>query len=375
MRFPRILSLYLAREVLQYATVGFLAFGSLFVAQNLFNRLDSFVGIGFHWSDFFVVLRSVLSLMAGYLLPVGFLFGVLVAVGRMSADSEVVAMRASGMGLRQLVLPILAVAVPISIFSAVMLTTVEPDARRELRAVWRTVLSRGAFLAPGKFIGVGDRVVFVESVSEEKELEGVVIADRTDPEHPFMVVAEGGRFYLDEDGGALHLELDAGDIHFEPSNLADDEYRRIGFARFDYPVESSELMEENVGKLKPRDMRTDELRDIIARGRAGDPLSEYRYQDVNIYVSQWHRRYALACTPILFALVGTPLALRRARGGRASGALWCALLVFVYYALLTFGESMGEAGTVSPQLAIWVPNVVFGLAALPLIGRNLRSQI
>lgn len=261
MRMPRILSLYLVREVLQYAALGFFALGAIFVAQNLFRRLDAFLGANFGWSDFLVVLGSVLALVTGYLLPVGFLFGVLVAVGRLSSDSEVVAMRASGMGLRELIAPVALAAIPISLLSGVLLTQVEPEARRELRALWRTMLSRGAFLAPGRFIAVGDRVVFVEQVSEEKELGGVVISDHSNPERPFMVVAEGGRFYLDPENAQVHLELREGDIHFEPRNMDETAYRRIGFERFDYPIEASALLQENVGKLKPRDMRMSELRE------------------------------------------------------------------------------------------------------------------
>jgi lipopolysaccharide export system permease protein len=374
MRMGRTLSFYLVREVLQYASLGFLALGSVFVAQNMFQRLDAFLGTGFRAGDFFVVLGSVLALITGYLLPVGFLFGILVALGRLASDSEVLAMRSCGMGLRELLVPVALLAVPVSLFSAVMLTQVEPEARRELRALWRTILSRGAFLAPGRFIAVGDRVVFVEHVGEENDLDGVVISDRSNPERPFLVVAGGGRFYLDDDSGLVHLELVEGDIHFEPDDGRSASYRRIGFERFDYPIEATSLLQENVGKLKPRDMRMEELREVIARGRAGDPLAELRYTDVDVYVGQLHRRYALAATPLLFALLATPLAVGRARGGRSSGALLCVGLIFLYYALLSFGEYLIESDTVPPAPAMWLPNLLFGLSAVPLYLRAQRGS-
>jgi lipopolysaccharide export system permease protein len=375
MRTGRILSLYLVREVLQHAWLGFLALGSVFVAQNMFQRLDTFLVTGFRASDFFVVLGSVLALITGYLLPVGFLFGILVALGRLSSDSEVLAMRSCGVGLRELLGPIALLAVPVALFSGVMLTRVEPEARRELRALWRTILSRGAFLAPGRFISVGDRVVFVEHVGQENDLDGVVISDRSNPERPFLVVAGGGRFYLDDDSGLVRLELADGDIHFEPKDAQGAGYRRIGFERFDYPIEAAQLLKENVGKLKARDMRMQELRDVIARGRAGDPLSDLRNTDVDVYVGQLHRRYALALTPLLFALVGTPLALGRWRGGRAAGVLWCIALIFAYYALLSFGEHLIESDAVPPAPAIWLPNLLFAAAAIPLYWRGQRSLV
>jgi len=375
MRMGRTLGFYLAREVAQYATLGFLALGSIIVAQNLFRRLDALLGTGFGAADFFVLLGSVLSLMAGYLLLVGFLFGILVALGRLSSDSEVLAMRACGLGLRELVGPIAILSIPVTLISALMLTEVEPEARRELRGLWRTMLSRGAFLAPERFISVGDRVVFVESVGDDNGLSGVVISDRSNPERPFLVVASGGRFYVDEVSAEVHLELRSGDIHFEPKDVDDPAYRRIGFERFDYPIEAAALLQEDVGKLRPRDMRMGELRDVIARGRAGDSLSEYRYDDVDRYVGQVHRRLALAVTPLLFAVVATPLGLRRARGGRSWGALMAVAMLFVYYALLSFGEYLNEADVVPPVVALWGPNVVFALAAIPIYRRGQRGAV
>jgi lipopolysaccharide export system permease protein len=375
MRVGRTLSLYLMREVAQYGALGLLGLGSIFVAQNMFRRLDALLGTGFQAGDFFVLLGCVLSLMTGYLLPVGFLFGILVAVGRLSSDSEIVAMRACGMGLRELVGPILVLSVPVMLLAGVMLTQVEPEARRELRGLWRTMLSRGAFLAPGRFIAVGDRVVFVERVSEENRISGVVISDHSNPERPFMVVASDGRFYVDQVSSEVHLELRSGDIHFEPKDIRDPNYRRIGFERFDYPIEAATLLKEDVGKLKPRDMRMDELRDVIARGRAGDRLSEYRYADVDVYVGQLHRRFALAFSPFVFALIGTPLGLRRARGGRSSGALICIATIFFYYALLSFGEYLNESDAAPPALATWAPNALFLLAAIPLYLRSQRGSV
>ncbi|HKJ24631.1 MAG TPA: LptF/LptG family permease, partial [Myxococcota bacterium] len=141
------------------------------------------------------------------------------------------------------------------------------------------------------------------------------------------------------------------------------------------PIEAAALLQEDVGKLKPRDMRMDELRDVIARGRAGDRLREYRYDDVDRYVGQVHRRFALAVTPLVFALVATPLGLRRARGGRSWGALVAVALLFLYYAMLSFGEYLNDADVVPPAVAIWAPNVLFVLVAIPLYRRGQRGPV
>ena len=107
MRLPRILSRYILREVAAYGLVGFLAFATILVAQNLLRRLEDLLAIGFGGHDFLVILGCFLAMFAAYAAPVAFQFGVLLAMGRLSSDSEVTAMQASGLGLRTLVVPVL----------------------------------------------------------------------------------------------------------------------------------------------------------------------------------------------------------------------------------------------------------------------------
>jgi lipopolysaccharide export LptBFGC system permease protein LptF len=70
-----------------------------------------------------------------------------------------------------------------------------------------------------------------------------------------------------------------------------------------------------------------------------------------------------------------PLGLRRVRGARAAGAMVCVALVFAYYALLSLAEFLGSKTPVPPSLAMWIPNAVFLLLALPLLWRARRGEL
>ena len=86
------------------------------------------------------------------------------------------------------------------------------------------------------------------------------------------------------------------------------------------------------------------------------------------------RRLALPMAPMLFALVGVPLGLRRSRGARSWGALLCIAVVFGYYALLSLSQFLGGGGVLSPAIALWLPNAAFGaLAAFLLYRARYRS--
>jgi lipopolysaccharide export LptBFGC system permease protein LptF len=74
-------------------------------------------------------------------------------------------------------------------------------------------------------------------------------------------------------------------------------------------------------------------------------------------------------------LVGVPLGLRRSRGARSWGALICVAIVFVYYALLSLAQFLAESLHVPAALALWLPNVVFGASAVPLLRRASRGEI
>jgi lipopolysaccharide export system permease protein len=148
MQLPRILSRYVLREVSVYGLVGFLAFATILVTQNLLRRLEDLLALGFTQHDFGVILACLGAMFGAYGAPVAFLFGVLLAMGRLSSDSEVTAMQASGLGLRALLQPVLALGIVVSLLTAWLLIEIEPAGRRQLRTLLEEVASRGGVLSP-----------------------------------------------------------------------------------------------------------------------------------------------------------------------------------------------------------------------------------
>jgi lipopolysaccharide export system permease protein len=282
--------------------------------------------------------------------------------------------------LAQLALPVVALSVVVAVLTAWLLGSVEPDARRRLRALAGEIAARGSVFEPGHFQRLdreGRRVIFVERVgTEESRLEGVLIDDRSDPERPFTVVAERAHFEIDAETAEARLSLEAGDVHFEPAQAADESYRRIAFQRFDYAFDMSEVIGADQRQIRPPEMRTSLLRAALAHfDREGRAPDWSRVKKREIYEVEVARRLALPVGPLLFALLGVPLGLRRTRGARSWGALICVVLVFLYYALLSFGTFLAKQQAVPTTLALWLPNLVFGAAALWLCLRARSAEI
>ncbi len=366
MQLAPTLSGYIARQVLGYSALGLLVVSLLFVGQNLLRHLDRFLMIGVTFADFLTILKCVVVTMLAYTLPIAFLFGVLVAVGRMAADSEITAMRANGVRLRDLVAPVLALAMLVSCFSAYLVLELEHRAKRELREMLVTMTASGAMFEARRFTRLGDRTIYVRARNRDDQLEGVMISDRSDPARPLTIFAERGRVSWDRARSRVRLHLVDGDLHFGGNG---DHDRRMSFETFEYAIPVEPLLELGLGSLRPKDMTLDELRGVVAEARAGRSLDHLVKKRVEYYEAQIHRRFALPVAPLLFALTGLPLSLRRSSGARARGALLCALLAGLYYGILSFGQYRAQRGDVPPALALWLPNAAFALLAALLLGR------
>jgi LPS export ABC transporter permease LptF len=379
MRFPRTLSRYVARETLQYAAVGFLAIASLFLANNLLRRLEDLTELGANLADVLAVAVRLLVILTTYALPISFLFGVLVALGRLGADHEVLATRALGVSLAQLAAPVLALAVLASALSGWLLLRTEPLARRSLIERIGEVATRGGLIRPGDFTRLdkrGDRVLFVDRRSRDGELAGVLLSDRSNPERPFTVLAGSGAFRFDRESATGFLELRDGDVHLEPGGAGSDRTQRIAFRRFEYAFDLSRMTNLGLERLKPRDLTGAELREVLAyfdeHGAAPPQAREQRREE---YEVQQQRRLALPFAPLAFAALALPLGLGRRRGARSLGALLCAVIAFGYYVLLNAGTAYATSGQLPAAVALWVPNLACALIAAPLWWRARRAEV
>ena len=220
-------------------------------------------------------------------------------------------------------------------------------------------------------------MLFFESKTDDGELRGVLISDRTKEDNPFTVLAEEGRFEFDGDSARGALELSRGDIHFEPRSISDDDYRTIHFEDFRYAFDASALpLGSGPCIILPREMTTGRIREILAHFRSyGEPPDCARVRTREIYELEYHQRFASPAAPILFAFIGVPLGMRRSRGARSYGFLVCVLLAFGYYMMMSFSTLLADEGALPASIALWLPNLVLGVIAALLLARARRAEV
>jgi len=372
MRFARTLSLYVMRETLVYCMLTFFVLTLILLTQNLLRRIDELFLVGMTMADIGVVIRHILPIALSYAIPLSFLIGMLLAVRRLSGDGELIAIRSVGLGPNTFLIPVAILGLIASFSSSWLLNEVEHQSRRELVKLFKRAAARGAIVEPGKFRHIGTHLVFVEGRERDGRLTGVMIYDQSRKDRRFRVFAAEGTLEFDAANSSISLDLEDGDVHLDPRPSAPERYERIRFDTLSYHLDVGHLIGTDFWPVRPKQMTIPELRAVIARAERGDPLRELDERDPLEYALEIHRRSALPLAPLIFAGLGIPIALASEHRRRNLGLMLVLVTAFAYYALGAIGESLALRSLLSPGLAQWAPNLVFGTLALTLIlrGRN-----
>src|SRR5262245_60169521 len=179
--------------------------------ERMVRLLDLVVNKG---GPFFLILKMLANLIPHYLgiaIPAAFFVGVLVAIMRMSGDSEMDAIHAMGVGLRRMLAPLMALAILLTICSAIIIGFLQPYTRYAYQALvysvthtaWNTALERGTF-----FTGLGDMTIMVEGFSDGgRQLNGIFLFSQKDDGSTTTTTAETGRLLRERTGLDLVLKL------------------------------------------------------------------------------------------------------------------------------------------------------------------------
>lgn len=367
------ISRYLALEVALYTVLAALAATPVLLIPNVLDQVEGFSLDGVTPSDLATVLAWVLLLVASYLLPIAFVFGLLLAIGRLHGDGEILAMRACGMSVYAIARPVIAVGMVFSVLAGVISIGYEHRAWKEIEAVRRDVLARGAVLEPGRFQRFGDRTILAQSRQGDHLFGSVMISDLTVETNPLLIFAESAEYSFDPSTGRIRLALVDGDLRMTPYPSEDFDEHRISFERFEYEFAAPRLVGEH-WRFRPNELSVGELRAVVARETPENGRIRLKYKHRRHYESHLHRLFAVPLTPLLFSIIGVPLALFGFVGSRAKGMLAALLVLGVYYALFIFFYDSARSGWISPAPAVWLPNAILGVSALSLLVLAGRSH-
>ena len=355
----RILDRYIVREVFRHAFLGLVVFTFVFFVPQLVRLMSLFVR---HSGSGSQILKLFLCIFPGvftFTIPMAVLIGVLLGLGRMSADSEIIALTALGIGRRRILLPVGVLALAGGLATTVMTVWLGPVALRTFRSLEADLIaSQISFqVQPRVFDERFPRLVlYVNDVSASgTQWHGVFLAEAGGENGSRVTLAENAIVIAEPKQGKLELHLQGGSTH-EFDRADPDHYSVTAFGQSDWPIEVSGLV-----PAQPRQLSNPErsLREL-----AQDKTSGWREARVEMY-----RRFAFPVACLAFALIAVPLGAQPRRGGRAAGSLIAVLLSAAYYLLFIMGAGMARQGSVPPAIGMWIADAVLALAGLVLLPR------
>ncbi len=372
MRFSRTISRYVAVEILQYTVLVFLAAAPVILLPNVIDQLGDFIVIGVTARDVFVVLGWVLVLVSGYALPIAFVFGLLLAMGRLQSDHEIDAMRSCGVGTATLGMPVVLVGALLSLLTASASIGLEHRAWRQIESTKRQVLSRGAVIEPGRFIRFDKRMILARDRVDQRRLRNVVISDHTTEEKPMLIFSEWAEYSFEPSTGMLRLILGPGDLRMDAFPGSGFREHRISFSRLVYAFRVPWLVGDN-WRFSPKQLSLSELREVGSGIVNAEMAGRLKYSNARHYLSHMHRMLSIPTTPLLFALIGVPLVVLGFVRSRPRALLLALTLLAGYYGVFIFAYDAAREGLVSPALAVWSPNVALLVVAIYLHRRTVRA--
>lgn len=354
-----LLDRYLAREILLPFGAGLVFLTQILLATQILSQADILFGSGVAAWDVARVVGLLTPHFLGFILPVAFLLGAVVGVGRLAEDREIVALGATGLSPARLVRVPLLLGAAVAGLALWLALDVEPAALRSARLLLNEIIKKNVTndVKPGTFYDdIPGYTLYAEGVRGSR-WTNVLISDRSDPGAPLLALARRGRFAPSPAGAAMLLELEGGELHRE--EVGSEDYALVAFDRAAVEVGIRQTLgDRNRLAGASREFTARELLQLAEE--APDGPKRWRW------LGYLHRKVSQALSMIPFALLAVPLAAVR-RGGRAFGVGATLAVVLVHYLLLRGGEVLAQRGALPAAVALQLPTLVLSLAGIAAV--------
>jgi lipopolysaccharide export system permease protein len=359
-----ILDRYLVSELIGPVLFGGAGFTLIFVATQLLaiGRLVSQENL-----SLWIAIEYFLWQMPSFLLeviPMAMLFGMLLTMGRLSGDSEITALKAGGVSLARMFLPLAVVGLGVSIFALVMQEALVPlanDRAAYLResAIEHVSPAGSNLSAVTNLPGGGKQVTLAGGLdaSTQTLINVTVLQYDADQTLKAMIVSKRAHY----DPPTWNFE-DATTYHFNAGDVS-EKMVTPGTLSVDVGERPSEIAKHSLQANDPENLSRGEIKNALDNASLSDAQRR-------LFTATYASKLARPFSAFVFVLFAFPLGIRRIRGGGAALGFGLALaIVFVYYVIMTLALSFGSLALWLAGIAAWTPNALFSLIGLWLLRR------
>lgn len=409
--FNATLHRYILQELIGPFFLGILIFTFVLLMDRILELIELVINKGVELQ---VVLQLVLYIIPSFLVltvPMAVLVATLTAFGRLSTDSEITAMKASGISLYMLYRPVLLFSLLATATTFMVYTKALPWGNYQFRVLMYELARTKAT------VGLKQQVfdttfpgltIYIDEIDEkDQSFNGVMVSDTRDPKNALILFARRGRLISDEKALRVILRLENGVSHPKDVRPNPLKYQMVAFPMLDYTLRLQEEHQEKISiPLTDREMSIAQLwerytmvrqpqKDGSAPGSPETPRSsesqaispvtlweigqEFLWESFLLlnplsspYLVELHKRFAFPVACLAFGLIATPLGIQSRRAGKSGGYAISVVLLLVYYIFITAGESLGDDGKLPVFLAVWTPNFLLGSTGIVLLNRVAR---
>jgi lipopolysaccharide export system permease protein len=410
-RFNKTITKYLLLELIEPFLLGLLIFTFVLLMDKVLELIELVINKGV---SFKVVLEMVVYIMPSFLvltIPMAVLVATLTAFGRLSTDSEITAMKASGISLYSLFTPVLCFAVFTSLITFYLYARALPWGNHNFRVTLyelaRTKAAVGlkAQVFNNTFQGL---VIYIDEISNaDNTFKGVMISDSRDQTNPQTIFARAGKLISDEKSLRVILRLYDGASHPKSVTIPlkyqivefptldillslqdDNAQTNIDIPPTDRDMTITQLIEQYF-LLKSRDAKSGTYQQVIFPSEGESWLLILRQYGLIInqlfwdsfffsgrlsspYLVEIHKRFSIPFACMVFGLIATPLGIQSRRAGKSGGYAISIVLLLIYYIFISAGESLGDDGRFPVFFGVWTPNILLGITGIFLLIRMAR---
>jgi lipopolysaccharide export system permease protein len=342
----KVVDRYLFFEMIGPFMIGVVGFVLVLAVDLLFTMADLIINKGVpFWAVLKLLVYKLPSIMV-LTFPVSTLFATAMALGRLSKDNEIVALRTSGVSIFRISLPILIMGVAVSVASYVTNEKIVPHADFVASNIVRQIIYKKPLPEVKEnvfFKDAHDRHYYARRINlKDKTMENIMVYEVTDEKFPRVILAQQATFQ-----GRI-WELKNGIVH---------KYDSQGYLNYEAAFQDMKLnVSEDVlsfsSQKTSQEMNSNELKGMIAMLDKGGVSTQALRTELLL-------KYSIPATCFVFALIGIPFSLPSPRSGRTWGMVVTIVFMFTFYVFASVFRSLGKGGVLTPEVAAFTPQASF----------------
>jgi len=354
----RIIHRYIIKEFLTAFFLAFFIMTLVMALGNIVRFVELIITKGVPTVIIIQLLAYTIPYLLPYIIPISIMAGLLLSLGRLSSDNEIIAIRASGMHMKKIILPFIVLGIIFSLFSVIINYQIIPHAHFKVREIMYKIGKENptASLEAGTFNSFGKFIIFVYHIDGNKFRHIRIYEPQEEGKPPRTIIAKRGEFISLPDENILKLKLIDGTFdEINPSNP--NTYYKVNFhVNYKTIMFNGGGNTKKIGK-KSKDMTYRELKDRI---------KELRKQQINDdpVSTELHSKLALSFSSLVFFLLGAPLGVITRRREKSANITLAIIIVGIYFILSLAVKGLCIEGNLAPSSGTWIPNIIFAIIAI-----------